>query len=208
MKLIELSSRQLREIYHTRMKEDFPPAELKPLATMRALQKQGRYQALGLFDGSALVGYALMWREPEQPFVLLDYLGTDPLRRGQGLGRIFLDLLAEHYCQLRGILAEAEAPESGEIAGAELRQRRLGFYFRNGFVYGGYDCALFGVHYKALIRSREPVSRDELLAAHQAIYHSHLPGILFRRFVRLPLKPGDDIPPSLPVRGNLPHSNP
>ena len=35
MELIELSPRQLREIYHTRMKEDFPPSELKPLSTMR-----------------------------------------------------------------------------------------------------------------------------------------------------------------------------
>lgn len=208
MELIELSPRQLREIYHTRMKEDFPPSELKPLSTMRTLQKQGRYQALGLADGGALAGYALMWREPEQPFVLLDYLGTDPLRRGQGLGGLFLDLLAEHYRQLRGILAESEAPESGEDAGAELRRRRLGFYARNGFVYGGYDCALFGVHYKVLVRSREPVSRDEVLASHQAIYRSHLPAPLYRRFVRLPLEPGEDIPPALPFRGDIFHSNP
>ena len=205
MELIELTAQQLQRVYQTWMQTDFPPAERKPLSTILALQQQGRYQALGLSDGGALAGYALMWREPGQPFVLLDYLGTDPLRRGQGLGGAFLDLLADRYRTLRGILAESEAPESGEPAGESLRRRRLAFYQRNGFVYGGYDCALFGVHYKALVRSREPVERAELLKAHQAIYRSHLSPLLYRQFVRLPLAAGQTVPPPAPLREHTPH---
>ncbi|MGI5962106.1 MAG: GNAT family N-acetyltransferase [Lawsonibacter sp.] len=208
MMLIELSPGQLKDVYHTRMREDFPPTELKPLSTILALMRQGRYHAFGLSEETALVGYALMWQEPDVPFVLLDYLGTTPLRRGQGLGSQMLNLLAMRYCHLNGILAEAEAPESGPPENAPLRQRRLDFYYRNGFVYGGYDCALFGVHYKTLVHSQLPTppTSEEILLAHQTIYHNHLSAFLYRRFVRLPLAPDQPVPPLAPLRERTPDS--
>ena len=149
-----------------------------------------KYQALGLYDGDELAGYALLWLEPGIPFALLDYLGTIEGRRSQGLGTIMLDLLAGYYKDYRGIFGEAEAPEGGSPEGEELRRRRLGFYLRNGFRYGGYDCALFGVHYQTLIRGREDVTPGELLAVHQKIYSGHMPKQVYDRFIQIPLLPG------------------
>ena len=144
MKLNELTPAQLSQLYEAERKHDFPPEELKPLKAMLSLMEQGRYQALGLYDGEELLGYALLWLEPDVPFALLDYLGTIEGKRSRGLGAVMLDLLANYYKDYRGVFGEAEAPENGDPAGEALRRRRLGFYLRNGFRYGGYDCALFG----------------------------------------------------------------
>ena len=140
MKLIELTAEQLSALYESELKAAFPPQELKPLKAILNLMAEKKYQALGLYDGDELVGYALLWLEPGIPFALLDYLGTIEGRRSQGLGTIMLDLLAGYYKDYRGIFGEAEAPEGGSPEGEELRRRRLGFYLRNGFRYGGYDC--------------------------------------------------------------------
>ena len=67
----------------------------------------------------------------------------------------------------------------------------LNFYLRNGFRYGGYDCALFGVHYRALIRGAEDVTAEELLQVHQSIYRRHFPPALYQRFMQIPLRPGE-----------------
>lgn len=196
MKLNELSPQQLAQLYRQELTSAFPPEELKPLRSMLSLMEQGRYQALGLYDGEDLVAYALIWLEPGCPFALLDYLGTMAGLRDRGLGGRMLDLLAEHYAHFRGIFGEAEAPENGDPAGEPLRRRRLAFYQRNGFRYGRYDCALFGVHYRALIRGAEDVTAEELLQVHQSIYRRHFPPALYQRFMQIPLRPGSGpIPP-------------
>lgn len=72
-----------------------------------------------------------------------------------------------------------------------VRNRGLGFYLRNGFRYGGYDCALFGVHYQTLIRGTADVSPEELLEVHRRFYQSRFPAHIYERFVQLPLAPGE-----------------
>jgi len=196
MTLNKLSAAQLADLYQIHMKRDFPPEELKPLKAMLTLMEQGRYDALGLYDGEELLGYALLWMEPDVPFALLDYLGTLDGKRGRGLGSTMLDLLADYYKDYRGIFGEAEAPENGDPAGEGLRRRRLDFYLRNGFRYGGYDCALFGVHYQTLIRGTADVTPEELLAVHQRIYGGHFPQKIHDRFIQIPLAPGEK--PNLP----------
>ena len=191
MKLIELREEGLSLLYQQEMTRDFPPQELKPLKAMLELMAQGRYQALGLYEGEELLGYALVWREPGVPFVLLDYLGTLPGVRNRGLGGQLLDLLAHYYREERGIFGEAESDEGGADADRELRRRRLGFYLRHGFRYGGYDCALFGVHYQTLIRGREDVTPEELLKVHRSFYQNRFPAHIYKRFVQLPLAPGE-----------------
>ena len=191
MRLHELTSAQLAWLYEAELKQDFPPEELKPLKAMLSLMAQGRYQALGLYEGEELLGYALLWLEPGVPFALLDYLGTLEGKRSRGLGAAMLDLLADYYKEYRGIFGEAEAPENGSPDGEALRRRRLNFYLRNGFRYGGYDCALFGVHYQTLIRGREDVTAVELLEVHRKIYRGHMPPHIYQRFIQIPLAPGE-----------------
>jgi len=196
MQLRELTDSQLRELYLGEMKKAFPPDELKPLKAMEGLRAQGKYDALGLFEGEELLGYAMLWLEPGIPFALLDYLGVIDGKRSRGLGSDLLKLLGEHYAHYRGIFGEAEAPENGAPEGEPLRRRRLEFYHRNGFRYGGYDCALFGVHYQTLILGEQDVTPQELLRVHQDIYGNYMPEHIYRRFIQLPLHPGEAVKPA------------
>jgi len=196
MELRILTDSQLRELYLGEMKKAFPPDELKPLKAMEGLRAQRKYDALGLFDEEHLLGYAMLWLEPGVPFALLDYLGIIDGERSRGLGSELLKLLREHYPHYRGIYGEAEAPENGEPEGEPLRRRRLDFYHRNGFRYGGYDCALFGVHYQTLILGDDDVTAQELLRVHQEIYSSYMPEHIYRRFIQLPLRPGEAVKPA------------
>jgi len=196
MRLNVLTAGELAELYRTELVRAFPPDELKPLKSMLTLMEQGRYQALGLADEQGLHGYALFWLEPGIPFALLDYFGTLEGQRGQGLGSRMLDLLADFYKDYRGIFGEAEGIVSPDPEEARLQARRLDFYARNGFRYGGYDCALFGVHYRTLIRGDASVTAEELLEAHRRIYRSGIPPRAYERFIQLPLREGEQVRPA------------
>ena len=193
MKLKQLSADELTALYQTELVNAFPPSELKPLKSMLTLTEGSRYEALGMYDENGMHGYALTWLEPGIPFALLDYFGTLEGQRGSGLGTKMLDLLADHYKNYRGIFGEAEGVFSPDPEEAKLQQRRLDFYSRNGFRYGGYDCALFGVHYLTLIRGDADVSAEELLDAHQRIYKSGIPPKVYDQFIQIPLHEGEEI---------------
>ena len=193
MKLKTLNAQELTELYQTELVNAFPPTELKPLKSMLNLMSQNRYEALGLYDENGLHGYALTWLEPGIPFALLDYFGTLEGQRGTGLGTKMLDMLAGHYRDYRGIFGEAEGAFSPDPEENALQKRRLAFYERNGFRYGGYDCALFGVHYLTLIRGDANVSPEELVNAHQRIYQSGIPQPAYDRFIQIPLHEGEEV---------------
>ena len=193
MRLKTLDAQELTALYRTELVNAFPPTELKPLRSMLNLMAQNRYEALGLYDENGLHGYALTWLEPGIPFALLDYFGTLEGQRGSGLGTKMLDMLAEHYKDYRGVFGEAEGVFSPDPEERALQRRRLAFYERNGFRYGGYDCALFGVHYLTLIRGDADVSPEELLDAHRRIYKSGIPKEAYDRFIQLPLHEGEEV---------------
>ena len=45
-----LTEEELKELYKTHMKRDFPPDELKPLSRLLTLMGQGDYEPYGLFQ--------------------------------------------------------------------------------------------------------------------------------------------------------------
>lgn len=196
MELRILSKAELKSLYETEMKRAFPPNELKPLKSMEDMRDTGRYEPLGMFRNGELLGYAMVWTEPDIPLALLDYLGTVEGKRGGGLGTALLGLLAQRYGDSRPIFGEAERDNSPDPAERALQSRRLDFYFRNGFRYAGYDCALFGVHYETLIMGGEHVGVQELIDAHQTIYKRQIPPAHYRRFVQIPLGEGEQPNPA------------
>ena len=72
-----------------------------------------------------------------------------------------------------------------------LRLRRLGFYARNGAETLGYDCALFGVHYKTICWA-DPLSDEaEDLRKHQENYREHFSRERYDEYIQIPLRPGE-----------------
>ena len=194
MTLRELTAQELKHLHKTELREAFPPEELKPYAAMRKLMKSGAYQPVGAFEGENLVGYALLWRDPTGQHVLIDYLGVTKTRRNGGLGGQILELLAQRFHSLDGIIVESEAPEGGETDA--LRRRRMDFYRRNGFVFLDYDCVLFGVHYAVCLRSPNGKGTEAAaLEAHKALYRSQFPGWAYKKFIQIHRDPAHPLDP-------------
>ena len=186
MKLNELSPQQLAQLYRQELTSAFPPEELKPLRSMLSLMEQGRYQALGLYDGEELAAYALLWDDPEGGYVLLDYLAVCRDKpRGHGYGTAALRLLLDRCRDRRGLLVEAEAEEPGaEAEENALRRRRLAFYRRGGFRDLGYTARIFGVPYAMLVSGQS--DQAEAAEAHRRLYHYEFSPWLYRRFIHIP----------------------
>ena len=176
----------LHLVYREHLTPDFPPAERKPLSAMEKLLSAGRYEPWGLYRGEELMAYALLWRDPEGGFVLLDYLGVCRDKpRGQGIGTVMVAHLMGQYRHVSGILVEAEA--EGDDASPEengLRARRLAVYRRLGFRELGYVARIFGVRYAMLLYGDR--TGEEAMEAHQRLYHYEFSPWLYDRFIHIP----------------------
>lgn len=192
MELRRLTDRELIPWYEQELTEAFPPNERKPFGDILALMDQGRYEVWGLFEGEALLGYATLWMEPaDKSCILLDYLGVTAARRNGGLGRRIVTMLAEQLAGKSLLLIEAERPVEGDdLAENALRQRRLRFYERCGFV-PAYDMATCGMRFTTFLPER-PADLAPVMALHKAIYGP------VRTDVKVPLGP-DELPPGPPA---------
>ena len=185
---------QLRTIYHRDLKEAFPEAELKSLATIETMWDQGQYIPYCLFDGDAIVGEAFVWLG-HPGWALLDYLCVSNARRNGGLGTVLLQKLRERESGTV-IFGESEAPE--DAPDAAMAARRLGFYARNGLRTAGYDTEMFGVHYKTLYLANRLVEDGPLMEEHQFVYRQSFSPKKYRKYIRIPrdpdAEPGEQIP--------------
>ena len=190
LKLLNLE--ELKAAYETDLREAFPPTELKPFSAMEALLEKGVYDPLCLMDedGTAL-GYLLLWKHRDARFLLIDYLCVPAKRRNGGIGAKLLQAVFAYYPASTVFLGESEAP-TGDSGADEMILRRLNFYARNGARTLGYDCAQFGVHYKTICWSREPLPAENvILQKHREIYLEHFGGEKFRQYIQIPLLPGE-----------------
>lgn len=165
----------------------FAAQECKPLEDIFSLIRAGRYEIWGLFDEEALLGYAAIWKSPEVPLLLLDYLGVTASRRNAGLGT---ELLSRLKARGQPLILESEIPVAGD--GEEenrIRRRRMAFYRRNGFC-PVYRMATCGLAWQALLYDPEGSSPDDVMRWHRALYGPE------RTDVQVPL--GDGETPQMP----------
>lgn len=151
MKIEKLGLSEMRALYDTRMKEDFPPSELRPWHSMETLTQQGNYLCFGYKEGDRVLAYAAFARSPEA--ALLDYYAVDASLRGQGVGQRFLVGLKDlsHQFGAPFVLIEVESVETGKTPEEkELRQRRIRFYEHCGCRRSGTGSLLFGVEYQIM----------------------------------------------------------
>lgn len=174
MTALKPMTRQELADYYPFLQDTFPPDELKPLDMLHRQLDQGVCDAWLLTENGSPKGLALMLRTGGGPYVLLDYLAM--LEKGSGWGSQCLELLKAQYPQ--GILVEAEAalPELPPETLA-LRQRRLRFYQRAGFVPCPFKNCIFGVVYLVhLWAKRWPENPARACAqAYYQLYRGQLP---------------------------------
>ena len=171
---------QIEHLYKSRLKKDFARDELKPLASMRRSWEKGTYDCYGLFSENEIQGYAFYVRLGNN--YLLDYLAIADDCRGQGLGSVFLRQLAVCMADAGCIILEVEDPEqASDEETRTLRERRLRFYLRSGYLKTDVTSKVFGVAYRLLeFPVTGPHNAEELRTVYTEIYRDTLPAVFFR----------------------------
>lgn len=126
MRLERLNKSQVEEIYKTKMQEDFPADEIKPLkAILKGIDK-GIYEPCGLFEDSELIGYAFFVKLGSD--YLLDYLAVHSDMRNKGVGSTAVMLIANNLKDADNVIVEVEDPDYAEAASEkDLQTRRYNF---------------------------------------------------------------------------------
>ncbi len=150
MELNRIHETELRALYETRLREDFPPDELRPLSNMLDLMAQGLYRCYRAVEGGRPLGYALCM--VDRGAALLDYFAVEPDLRSQGVGGRFLRELKDLDFGADFLLIEAESlAGAADDAQTRERTRRLDFYHRCGCLSTGVFSHLFGVEFEILV---------------------------------------------------------
>lgn len=168
---------QLYRVYTTRMQEDFPPEEIKPLALLERLYAEGVTRAFGLFDAEdRMPAYAIFEKPASMDVWLLDYLAVDKNARGSGLGSLMIQLFeAVLATDVRAILLEIERLDcASDEAQAAVRVRRKRFYLKNHlYETGVFSVADGGMDYEILcLPLRAPLTMQETAGAMEVIYRT------------------------------------
>lgn len=179
------SLEQLEMVYERDLRVSFPAAELKPLRIIRRMLDDGLYRPWCLFDGEKIIGECFLWLG-EPGWALLDYLCVSPAYRNGGTGALILEKMRQRERDTV-ILGESELPRFAPDPA--MAERRLGFYARNGARTAGYDTEMFGVPYKTLYWSDEPLPDQRVMEAHRAIYLSRFSPEKYAKYVRIPRQP-------------------
>ena len=152
MKLEILSEKELEALYHRRLREDFPPDELRPFSSMQYLLRENAYRCFVYRENGNICAYAMLI--VSHGAALLDYFAVAPELRGQGIGSQFLAELKtiSQEFDVPYVLIEAESVESAETPEQLTeRQRRFRFYKNCGCLSTPVFSLLFGVEYQILL---------------------------------------------------------
>ena len=176
----ELTLAQLRALYFGRMREDFPPDEIKPLSAIERAFARGEYVCFGAMDGEDSLAYAFFIKlgEGESGFALFDDFAVKKEARCTGVGSAFLQaLMAGPLKSMAAVLLEVDDPACAwDEEERDIRNRRLRFYLRNGLQDTSVTAVVFGVQFRILALPVGPCpSPDDARRMYADLYHAVLP---------------------------------
>jgi len=182
-----LDEAQIRSLHKNQMHRDFPPSELKGVASILSLCARGEYDVLAADRDGNFAAYALVYRPQNGRVLLLDYLAVEPELRGRGLGKQLLCALRMYYADVADcLMIECERPKAAPDE-AEARHR-IRFYQHGGAVLTSVRIWLFDVEYSILVMPCEGYAMTDARDWAQVMlgmYRQMLPEALFNQNVRL-----------------------
>ena len=176
----ELTLAQIRALYEGRLREDFPPAEIKPLSAIERAMRRGEYVCFGAMAGEDILSYAFFIRL--NGIALFDYFAVKKEARGTGIGSAFIKaLMAGKLSGMDAVLLEVDDPAfAGDEAEQDIRDRRLRFYLRNGLVDTSVTSQVYGVRFRILALPVGPCpSPDDTRRMYADLYRAVMPPRIF-----------------------------
>ncbi len=151
---VRFHSKDVRRIYL----DAFPPEERMPFPMMVAMSKLWNTDFLAFYDGDTLCGLAYLAHNRKLEFMM--FLAVDEALRSKGYGRAILREIRNRYPEKKLIVSmEPCDPGAADLA---LREKRKGFYERNGYRETGYRMRLSGVEQEILIANGRFQKREFL----------------------------------------------
>ena len=142
---------ELKSLYKSLIKKDFPRNERRPYQAIKKLHRTGRYACLVLEEEGRILAYASFILAYEISSILLDYFAVDGKYQGEGIGSQLLSYVSEYWVDKAGIIIECETPESARTENEKSqRERRINFYIRGGAINTPVRWRIFGVNYRVL----------------------------------------------------------
>lgn len=175
MNIKQLNTLEIKSLFESQMKNDFPADELRPFAWVAPLIEKKLYIGYGLYENTRLTAYALFIKAKNSRCLLLDYYAVSPQMRSSGIGSIFLGLLKNTLAAYDAVIAEVEDPAFAEDkAQLEIRRRRIHFYEKNGFSVTNVRTCVDSVHF-AIIYLSLASENINTAAELDAAYKTYMP---------------------------------
>ncbi len=153
----------IRRLY----RQAFPLLQRAPFGRIARQWRRGCLELVVFEDKGTAVGFSINAVEPE--LVLVDYLAMSPAERGRGFGGEALGLLRRYYARQQLFLIIEHPQVAAE--NQQLRQRRLQFYQRHGYIDSGLTINGAEGRMQLLVDGRSsaprPVSGEDFLRLQQ-----------------------------------------
>ena len=179
----KLNNIEIISVYNRHLKKDFPREERRPLLIVLKGIRKGYYDCYGCFEEGQLVGYMFLVKSNRD--CLVDYFAVVSSRRNQGIGSAFLRQVSQTF-DVNGLILEVEDPAFAE--GEEekkLRERRVSFYKRNGFVDTDISAVTFGVEFILLRDSAHVYESSKVRELYETFYRCSLGDKLYEHNISI-----------------------
>lgn len=124
--------------------------------------KNGDMRALYAENDGEFAGFALVF--PFESIALTAFLAVPSTIRNGGTGTKMLDFLKKEYADKTLTIEIEDITQPSQ--NPEIRQRRRGFYLRNGFIPAGFASMLYGTQLEVLCIG-EPITPDVYMRLQQ-----------------------------------------
>ena len=158
MKIIKATDEHRLQLIENLYMRAFPKAERKPFQLMVKKQAEGTMELLSIEEENQFLGLAIFAHDKD--IALLDYFAISDEIRGQGIGSRAIKALQKIYAGKRFVL-EIETTKK-PCTDLEMRNKRKGFYLRNGLHTMDFDVMLFGVEME-MLSNADHLNFDEYL---------------------------------------------
>ena len=174
LELRDMSPDEMRAAYLDNMVNVFPPCELIPCDSIYSEMLEGRFMACGLYAGEELVAYVFTACMPGREQLFGQYVVVKEPYRCMGVGAELMNRVMMRYSGYRCFMADVEDPDfAADGEDRARRERRMGFYTRNGFRRTRVKAHVYGVDYEVIVRDISAHADDhEVFEAANALYES------------------------------------
>lgn len=174
----------VKAVYYTRMKRDFPAAELRPYSSIEKLSQNSYYLTYGYLQSENLLAYAYFVHFPGTDAVLLDYFAVSDKCRGKGIGGKYIDKFNEFLgpMGIKNVLLEVESIDSGkDETERKIREKRIKFYKNHRCTESGVKALVYDVDYSIMqlcLNGNDSLSDNQIREKLEEFYSVVVPTVL------------------------------